>query len=536
MTVELHFHGASRTVTGSCFQLRTDRARILVDCGMFQGPKTEKELNYRPFPFGPGSVDALLLTHAHIDHSGLVPKLVKAGFEGRIFATRATRDLCSVMLPDSGFIQEMEVEQLNRRNARRGRAEVEPIYTAADADQAMLQFTPVAYEAWTEVADGIRARYWNAGHLLGSASIEVEVAAGAKPLRILFSGDIGPDHKLLQFDPEAPAGWDYVVCESTYGDEERHDASPERRRRLLKEEVEGAERRGGALVIPSFAVERTQELLTDLVELMERGEVRRAPIFIDSPLATKASAIFESHASEIEDGPLLRRAMSAENVRFTESVEQSKGIDRLTGFHIVIAASGMCEAGRIRHHLKARLWRREATVLIVGYQAQGTLGRILQEGAKRVRIMGEEIEVRAQIRTLDVYSGHADGPQLRRWIEKRLPIRHGLFLVHGEEEALSGLKGRAAQLMPEEHVVVPALDDVFGLTRDGLRVPDRQGKRRILPTQTAQLDWHNDLSKLLLDIGETMDHAADDRARGVIIRRLRRALEETETETGNGPA
>ncbi len=526
MPIQLRFHGAAGTVTGSCFSLVTDRARVLVDCGMFQGSKTEKELNYRPFPFRAAKVDALLLTHAHIDHSGLVPKLVKAGFEGRIHATRATRDLCSVMLPDSGFIQEMEVEQLNRRNARRGRPQVEPIYTADDAGLALLQFAPADYETWVDVAEGVRARFWNAGHLLGSASVEVEAEDGGKPVRLLFSGDIGPDHKLLQFDPEAPEGWDYVICESTYGDEDRRDVRPERRRRLLAAEVEAAAKRGGALVIPSFAVERTQELLTDLVDLMHRGDVPTAEIFIDSPLATKASEIFEAHAREIEDGDLLRRAMNAPNVRFTESVEQSKALDRMSGFHIVISASGMCEAGRIRHHLKSRLWRRDATVLIVGYQAQGTLGRILQSGAERVRIMGEEVEVRARVRTLDVYSGHADAPQLEAWIAARLPIRQALFLVHGEEAALAGLKERASRHVPEERIAVPALDDVFELTRHGARALPREGKRRILPAQVGRLDWHNDLSKLLIEISETVEAAADERARGVIVRRLRHALEE----------
>jgi metallo-beta-lactamase family protein len=326
MMPRLRFHGAAQGVTGSCYLLETERARILIDCGLFQGSKTEKELNYRDFPFRPDSIQAVVLTHAHIDHSGLIPKLVKHGFDGPIFATRATVDLCSVMLPDSGHIQEMEVEQLNRRNARRGRAAVEAIYTAEDATACLTSFRPVAYEEWTIVAPGLRCRFWNAGHLLGSASIEMEVAtAGADgPLRLLFSGDIGPDHKLLQFDPEAPQGFDYVICESTYGDTDRDDASPGRRLALLREEVLSAAKPSGALLIPSFAVERTQELLVDLIGLMQAGEIPSTPVFIDSPLATKASAIFANHAGEIEDGEALERALGARQIRFTETVERAR--------------------------------------------------------------------------------------------------------------------------------------------------------------------------------------------------------------------
>jgi metallo-beta-lactamase family protein len=527
MSLRLHFHGAARGVTGSCFLLEAGSARILVDCGLFQGSKTEKELNYRSFPFGPADIAAVVLTHAHIDHSGLIPKLCKAGYKGPVFATRATVDLCAVMLPDSGFIQEMEVEQLNRRNARRGRAGVEPIYTSEDAVRCLTQFRPVAYGAWTAVAAGVRARFWNAGHLLGSASVELEVDAEGtgKPTRLLFSGDIGPGQKLLQFDPEAPQGVDYVIGESTYGSTDRQDATPERRQSMLRDEVRSAMRPSGALLIPSFAVERTQELLVDLHGLMEAGDLPQIPIFVDSPLATRASAVFERHAADIEDGEALRRALNAHNVHFTESVEQSKAIDRIRSFYIVIAASGMCEAGRIRHHLKAWLWRDDATVLLVGFQAQGTLGRILQEGASQVRLMGEEVRVRARIRTLDLYSGHADGPELAAWLQKRLPIAANLFLVHGEEAALEGLKSRVTAFMPDGNVIIPDLDSAFELLPTSARPFETHRPARVSPEIVGRRDWNNELSKLLLDIGERVGAAADERSKRVVIRRLRRALE-----------
>ena len=373
MPIRLKFHGAARTVTGSCYMLETEAARVIIDCGMFQGSKTERELNYRPFPFEPSSVDAMILTHAHIDHAGLIPKLVKHGFTGKIHCTHATSDLCAIMLPDSGFIQEMDVKQLNQRRVKRGQEEVEPIYTLEDAKKSLENFLGLGFETWFEPAPGIRARFWNAGHMLGSASIEVEVVqAEKKPLRILFSGDLGPDNKMLQEDPEAPTQFDFVICESTYGGRDRFERSEESRRVILANEVNEAAKRKGALLIPSFAVERTQELVTDLVILMERGDVPKANIFIDSPLASKATQIFTKHAKELQNGDLLTKAFNSHYVRSTESVDDSKALARFTGFRIIVAASGMCDAGRIRHHLKNHLWQPSTTVLLAGFQAEGS--------------------------------------------------------------------------------------------------------------------------------------------------------------------
>ncbi len=524
--ISLAFHGAARAVTGSCFLLETESSRILIDCGLVQGSKSERELNYRDFPFDPKALDALVLTHAHIDHSGLIPKLVKSGFSGPIFASAATVDLCAFMLPDSGHIQEMEVEQLNRRNARRGRSSVSPIYTARDATLALAQFAPVDYEAWVNVAPGIRARFWNAGHLLGSASVEFAIERGGKPpMKLLASGDIGPENKLLHPDPDAPAGFDYVICESTYGDRDRADASEKNRRAQLQDEVAQAMAAGGALIIPSFAVERTQELLVDIAHLMNTGAVERAPIFIDSPLATRASETFARHAGELTHGQALIDAMTAPNVRFTESVEASKAIDRLRGFHIIISASGMCDAGRVRHHLKAWLWRKDATVLFVGYQAQGTLGRILQEGAARVRIMGEEVQVRARMRTLDLYSGHADRSGLAEWVSERLPIRQGIFLTHGEDGALEGLAERLSQLLPSSQIHIPQLDARYGLTDEGAQETKPARAPRVPHEAVGHADWSNEMSRFILDLNDAVEHAADARAKSALLRKLRRALE-----------
>jgi metallo-beta-lactamase family protein len=528
MSRTLKFHGAAGTVTGSCFLLESGKARVLIDCGMFQGSKTLKQLNYGAFPFDPRSLDAVLVTHAHIDHSGLLPKLTLAGYAGPIFATRATVALLGCLLPDSGHIQESEVEFLNRRNRQRGRPTVEPIYTVVDAEDCLKQLSRVAYAAWVDVADGVRARWWNAGHLLGSASIEIEIAEdGAKPTRLLFSGDIGPDHKLLQPDPVAPTGFDYVVVESTYGNRDRPDVTDAARRNVLIREVTEAHRAGGALLIPSFAVERTQEIVADLIYLMDENIIPSAPVFVDSPLASKATEVFRTFAGELQNGEALLKALSSSHLHVTESVAESKALARFSGFHVIISASGMCDAGRIRHHLKNWLPEPQATVLLVGFQAQGSLGRILQDGANAVRIQGDEISVKARIRAIEDYSGHADGSELLAWIRQRLPISRHLFLVHGEDEAIAGLKAAITTqaILPENHVVVPRMDDSFALAGDGAALVPNKTKRRIEPAAVSRLDWHNDVSKLLLDISSAIAEVPDERARQVVIRRLRRALE-----------
>lgn len=529
MSVTIQFCGAARTVTGSCYLLRTPSGNFLVDCGLFQGSKTLKSLNYGDFPFNPQDIQAVLLTHAHIDHSGLLPKLIRDGFRGRIFATRGTIDLCSYMLPDAGSIQESEVAALNRRNAPRGRAEVTPIYTQADAVASLAAFQPVNYETWVEFMPGMRARYWNAGHLLGSASIEIEIAGAGtngRPLRVLASGDIGPDAKLLQPDPEAPSDLDYVISESTYGHVDRPPITSDERRSHLAREVREAYAANGPLLIPAFAVERTQELIVDLVDLMERGNVPAAPIFLDSPLAIRATEVFRQYASALNAEIDVRRVLNSPHLHFTETVDESKSIAKFTGFHIVVAGSGMCDAGRIRHHLKRWLWHANATVLLAGFQAQGTLGRFLVDGLKAVRIQGDPIKVAARIVSFDEYSGHADGPELSRWIAERRPIRRGVFLTHGEEPAMSGLAGRIAErVIPAAQIFQPVLDDVYELTTAMPTQLDGARRVRLAPEAVVALDWHNDMSRLILDINARVEAAADDRARGVIVRRLRRALD-----------
>jgi metallo-beta-lactamase family protein len=532
----LTFHGAARSVTGSCFRLETGHGTILIDCGMFQGSKTEKELNYRAFPFDPARIGAVILSHAHIDHAGLLPKLVRHGFAGPIHATPATVDLAGVMLPDSAHIQEMEVEQYNRRAAQRHGDTVTPIYDSADVAACMKLFRPEAYDGWFGVLPGLRARFWNAGHLLGSASVEIEIdpaGAGAAALRLLFSADIGPDAKLMHPDPEGPSGIDYLICESTYGDRDRIEATAERRRKLLGDEVRAAMRPDGALLIPSFAVERAQELISDLCRLMAEGALPPIPIHVDSPLAARATEVFANHHAELEEGDRLIGALRSRHVRFTESREESIALDRVRGFHIVIAASGMCDAGRIRHRLRNWIWREEGTVLFTGYQAAGTLGRILQDGAASVRIQGEEFAVRARIRSLDLYSGHADGPELVAWIKARLPLSHQVFLVHGEEPAMQGLAARLDGIVAADKVLCPALDASFALTPRGCTPLTDAAPPRLPPERVARLDWHNDVSRLMLDINDALAASPDEKTRAVLIRRLQRAVSDEAEETGH---
>jgi metallo-beta-lactamase family protein len=525
MTLKLTFHGAAGCVTGFCARLEAGRATVLVDCGMFQGSKTLKALNYEPFPFDAHAIDAVLLTHAHIDHSGLLPKLMKAGFEGPIYATAGTRDLCAVMLPDAGDIQESEVRQLNRRNQRRGRPEVEPIYAVQDARRCMELFRKVKLGEIAEVAPGITATYWEAGHILGSASIELQVDTEEGPVSLMFSGDLGPGGRDYTPDPEGPVGVDHLILESTYGDRERLTASGGERRALLAKELTEAHAAGGPLLIPAFAVERSQELLADIVTLMEDRQVPEADIFLDSPLAIEATEVFQkrgwNRATGVNPFEGLRHSG---RLKFLNHPSESDQLDRLAGWHVIIAASGMCDAGRVRKHLKRLLWRRQATVLISGYQAVGTLGRILQEGARRVSIQGDDVQVRARIRSLDVYSGHADAAGLVAWAKARAPVAGQIFLVHGEPAALDGLETRLETAgFPAAQMAAPAMDEAFLLAKTDATSESIQA-RRIVAGAVAKADWHNARAQLLMELNERLSDAPNDRAREEIIAQLAGAL------------
>lgn len=533
MTVSIKFCGAAGTVTGSCYLLTHPRGRVLVDCGLFQGPKTLRELNYGKLPFDPATIDAVLVTHAHIDHSGLLPKLCSAGYAGRIVATAETNALLEWLLPDSGAIQEGEVQRLNRRNARRGRPEVEPIYTRADAEAMLPRLQAISRDTWSEIMPGVRARFRDAGHILGAASIELEVATDdpeQRLLRLVFSGDIGPDVKSFHRGPEGSENFDFAVIEATYGDRERPRLNDEARRAALKAVIGKARAAGGNLIIPAFAVERTQELLTDLIALTAKGEIPAMPTFLDSPLAIRATEVFQRFARELRLPADIADPFRAPHIHYVETAEQSMALARVTGGAIIIAASGMCDAGRIRYHLKNNLWRPDATVLLVGYQAPGTMGALLQSGVGSVRIHGQEVKVAAKIQTFEAYSGHADRHELLAWVEARLPIMRGVFVTHGEETALTGLKdGIVALGLPKAAVVIPRLDQTFVLhpaaTPQAVDTPEpaRLDTMAIEAIREGR-DWHNDYASFLLDLQARLGQVADERGRKLLLRRLRDAL------------
>ena len=528
MTPELIFHGGAGTVTGSCYEIRHAGGRLMIDCGMFQGNKTVRELNYREFPFEPKEIDTLLLTHAHIDHTGQVPKLAKHGFAGRIFATAPTSDLASFMLPDSGYIQESEVERLNKRNRRRGRPEVEPMYTRKDAEACLKQFEGVDMERWFEPMPGVQARYWNAGHILGSASIELKVRdSSSRPVHMLFSGDLGPDEKVFHLEPDAPAGFDYILCESTYGDRERKDATVEQRRAALKREIVDAHETGGNLLIPAFAVERTQELMHDIGVLLATGEIPAKPVFLDSPLANNATKVFIQHAETLDDIAMDEAELFRNpNFHFTTSVEDSKAINNVKGGAIIMAASGMCDAGRIRHHLRNNLFKKETTVLFVGYQAPGTLGSLILNGEEDVRIHGREVKVRARIRRIGNYSAHADQGELIAWVKERMPIHAGLFLTHGDDKAREVLKEHLiAEGIDGERIILPGLDERVTLTVDpgGKPAIAQETRSRVAPADMAT-DWYNDYAALLLKLGKRLEDMDDNDERRILLQKIRDLL------------
>ena len=511
MTVTLHFHGASGTVTGSCYRVVHPGGQFLVDCGLFQGNKSVRDLNLKPTPFDPRAVDFLLLTHAHIDHAGLLPKLYRERWRGPMWMTEPTAGLLEYLLPDSAGIQESEAERETKKRGRRGDEPAAPLYTMADAEEALKHRKTCNYGEWINPGPGVRARFWNAGHIIGSASIEVEVANGdGKPVRLMFSGDIGPDEKVFYNEPEGPAGFDYILCESTYGGRERVDYTLVQRREALKAEINTALARGGNLVIPAFAVERSQELLHDIGYLIKTGEIDPRLVFLDSPLASKVTGVYRKYAKMFDDVELgADELFNDPRFRIIEAVEDSKAINTIRGGAIIMSASGMADAGRIKHHLRNNLIRANATVLFVGYQAPGTLGQIILSGAKDVRIHGTIVPVRATIRSMGNYSAHADHSELMAWIKARLPAHGAIFLTHGEDEERTALRAALMETgLAGDQIILPQLDDYFELTATGIAAKARPATPRIDPAQLPS-DWHNAFADFTIRLSQALQTGSD---------------------------
>ncbi len=439
--MKITFCGAARTVTGSCYLVESRDKKYLVDCGMFQGSKDLNKLNYEPFEFVPREISYVFLTHAHIDHCGLLPKLVSQGFTGRIVATPATVDLAKVMLEDSAHMQVSETEDENKRRLREGLEPREPLYTLDDVKDCFALFKKVSYGEMFEVGGGMSVRYQDAGHILGSAMIEMFVKEGTGGKKLVFSGDVGQWDNPIINDPTLIEEADYFLIESTYGNR-LHESLAEREKLLLKYARETHDK-GGKLMIPAFAMERTQELLYAIRGLVKGGVFPNEKVFLDSPLAMKATDIFERHRECYDkEAAKIKNPFSFKNLVYTSKVEDSMKLNGYTSPCIIIAGSGMCTGGRIRHHFKHGIWNPKNTVLFVGYQAEGTLGRHILDGEKEIRMMGIDVVVRADIKRIDGFSAHADYEGLLKWVEgfKKRPKK--VFVVHGEPDAAESFKGK----------------------------------------------------------------------------------------------
>jgi len=457
--MKITFCGAAGTTTGSKHLLEVNGQRILLDCGLFQGRRSESMERNKTFPFDPRSIDCVVLSHAHIDHCGALPHLCRLGFTGNIHSTPATRDLCSIMLPDAAKIHESDIVWLNKKR-KEGTPELEPSYTVVDAEKCMRQFVTASYHRPQIVADGVKVTFIDAGHVLGSAQVILDITdrnAGGKQTRVLFSGDIGrPGNDLLN-NAEASEGIDYVIMESSYGGR-KHELSTEADEHLAHI-IRRTQQQKGRLIIPAFAVERTQQMLCCLDRLLHEGRIAAIPTFVDSPLAVRAKEIFRMHIDdlrpEVRDAVFMRDdPFGFEGLRLVRTVDESKKLNKLKGAAVIISASGMAESGRILHHLRNNITNSKNIVLFVGYCAENTLGWKLRQGHKHVNIFGEEFAVNADVETLDAFSGHADHDELLEWFSHVDGPKKRVFLVHGEPTRSDALKAGLEMAFPGPKVEV----------------------------------------------------------------------------------
>ena len=517
--MKITFLGAAKTVTGSNFLVEAAGKKFLVDCGMFQG-KAELELeNDEPFEFNPAEIDFMLLTHAHIDHSGRIPKLYNEGFKNKIYTHKATCDLCSIMLPDSGHIQEMEIQWKNKKRKRLGLQPLPPLYTAMDALKSLELFEPVNYDEVIEIDENIHVRFNDAGHMLGSAIIEVWVKEDGKETKTVFTGDLGNNDIPLLDSSTMINSADYLVMESTYGSR-LHVKSQNKAEEFLNIVAETIEK-GGKVIIPSFAVGRTQEILYEINKLKEQHkddeefqkkyrEIMQIPVYVDSPLAISATEVFKENMNLFDeetqkiiadgDNPL-----EFPDLKFTATADESKALNESQEPCVIISASGMCEVGRIKHHLKHSLWNSNDTVLFVGYQAPGTLGYKIVNGEKVVKIFGEEIAVNARIEYLEGYSGHADQEWLMNFVYSFIEKPKHIFLVHGEEESQEVLKNKILE-NTDIGVTIPDLGETYELNEE----IQMTGKVNIRKTKKIKLEILTRLNKLKEELKDMDEYVRKD--------------------------
>ena len=517
--MKITFLGATKTVTGSNYLVEAAGKKFLVDCGMWQGKAELEEENFQEFEFNPKEIDFMLLTHAHIDHSGRIPKLYNEGFKNKIYAHKATCDLCALMLPDSGHIQETETEWKNRKRIRKGEKTRDPLYTAEEAAKCLKIFEPVQYDQIIDITDQIHVRFNDAGHMLGSSIIELWVDEDGKTTKTVFTGDIGNNDIPLLSSPTMIEDTDYLIMESTYGSR-LHIRNNEKAEMFLDIVSETLDNQG-TVVIPSFAVGRTQEILYEINKLKDirtdeefrhkYHTLMRAPVYVDSPLAISATEVFKENM-DLFDEETQKEIMNGDNplefpgLKFTMSTDDSKALNESQEPCIIISASGMCEVGRIKHHLKHNLWNPNSTILFVGYQAPGTLGYSIVHGAKKVKIFGEEIAVNARIEYIEGYSGHADQEGLMNFVYSFIEKPKHIFLIHGEEESQEVLEQKIVTdtKLP---VTIPDFGDTYEINKDKINLIHTLDKKLPINIRTEVVKR---LEKLKEELKDMEDSVNDD--------------------------
>ena len=509
--MKITFLGATKMVTGSNFLVEAAGKKFLVDCGMYQG-KAELEIeNHKPFEYNPAEIDFMLLTHAHIDHSGRIPKLYNEGFKGPIYAHKATCDLCGIMLPDSGHIQEMEAQWKNKKRLRKGEQEVPPLYTAEDAIRCLEIFNPIKYDDIIQVDENIYVRFNDAGHMLGSSIIEIWAKEDGKETKAVFTGDLGNNDIPLLASPTMIDNCDYLVMESTYGS--RVHNKNEQKAELFLDIVSETIDNGGTVVIPSFAVGRTQEILYEINKIKETrddDEFRRkyktlmkAPVYVDSPLAISATEVFRQN-TDLFDDEIKEKMERGDNplefpgLKFTPTADESRALNESKEPAIIISASGMCEVGRIKHHLKHNIWNPNSTVLFVGYQANGTLGHSIVNGADKVTIFGEEFAVNARVEYIEGYSGHADQDWLMNFIYSFISKPKHIFLVHGEEDSQEVLRDKILE-QTGIGVSIPEYGETYELSEE-LKIVNKIKVRKVNNMRQEILTRLNKLQREFKDM------------------------------------
>lgn len=543
--MKITFLGATKIVTGSNFLVEAAGKKFLVDCGMYQGNAELEMKNYKEFDYNPAEIDFMLLTHAHIDHSGRIPKLYNEGFKGPIYAHKATCDLCAIMLPDSGHIQEMESEWKNKKRLRKGQQTFPPLYTAEDAIKSQQLFVPVKYDDIIQVAENIYVRYNDAGHMLGSSSIEVWTKEDGKKTKTVFSGDIGNNDIPLLSSPTMIESADFLVMESTYGSRlhVRNNQKAELFLNIVSETIDN----GGTVVIPSFAVGRTQEILYELNKIKENTDdaefmrkyktLMKVPVYVDSPLAISATEVFKQN-TDLFDDEIKEKMENGDNplefpgLKFTQTADESKALNESPEPAIIISASGMCDVGRIKHHLKHNIWNPKSTILFVGYQAPGTLGYSIVNGAKKVTIFGEEFAVNARIEYIEGYSGHADQEWLMNFVYSFISRPKHIFLVHGEEESQEVLRDK---ILEETGigVSIPEYGETYELC-DELKIVNKIKIKRAKNLKQEIIDRLSKLQNEMKDMEDSVrSDVEDDNLRDEDMFRINEKIKDLEKQILN---